>query len=126
MSDKPAFPTYQVGPDGLPECDWRDIGGPYVWLVYWYEMGFYEGDGLACALRPDGQVDIGSLSHCTCFGPAEHWPGEIISVEELRHQIHHDPDRPGNAVRQKGDYDYRRWLALGAKVTALLGGAETR
>jgi len=86
---------YDVGPDKLEDYDLNWVGGykedhqqgdgGYEWVVYWYENEYYEGYGQAVALRKDGLVEVKDLSHCSCYGPMEHWATEAstISVEEL-------------------------------------------
>lgn len=73
---------YNVGPDepyGYEEKDDR-----YVWLVYWYEIGDYCGDGEAVAFGKDGLVYFYGLGHCSCYGPFDDWgsPGKGMTVEE--------------------------------------------
>ena len=58
---------YQVGPDdpGIPnEPD-------FIWIVHWYEIGDYCGDGEAIGLHKDGFLYTCGLSHCSCYGPCD-------------------------------------------------------
>lgn len=76
---------YNVGPDELCDWDLEQVGEGYDWLVYWYEVGCYDGDGEAVALRKDGMVEIKCLGHCSCYGPMDDWATGIseVSLEEL-------------------------------------------
>ena len=83
---------YQVGPDDAydePQNDER-----YLWLVYWYEIGDYCGDGEAVALGVDGKLYVYGLGHCSCYGPFDEWGvnrSDGIAVEDFlkeRDSIH--------------------------------------
>lgn len=75
---------YNVGPDEL--CDY-EVGqitaDQFKWLVYFYEIGDYCGDGEAVAMGKDGLLYYTSLSHCSCYGPMESWPDRKITVTEF-------------------------------------------
>jgi hypothetical protein len=64
---------YNVGPDTVYEEKEILQDERFLWVVYWYESGSYEGDGEAVALHTDGTLHTFSLSHCSCYGPFEDW-----------------------------------------------------
>lgn len=70
---------YSVGPD---QIDDRDCEG-YEWVVYWYEIGDYCGDGEAVSF--DGTYyRVHGLSHCSCYGPEDGMQcGDIVSLDSL-------------------------------------------
>jgi hypothetical protein len=100
---------YNVGPDELSEWDFSDrLKDGYVWFVYFYEEGSYEGSGEAVALREDGTLDLHNLGHCSCYGPMEEWPSTVaMSVEEFV--------RPKDSI-----WDYEAKDAVFQKVQELL------
>lgn len=53
----------------------------YIWLVYDYWYGSYEGDGEAVKMNKDGTLWALNLSHCSCYGPGENGNWEKISPE---------------------------------------------
>ena len=71
---------YSVGKD---EIDWgwhhiQDVD----WFVYWYENGYYEGNGFAVAKRGN-ELELYNLGHCSCYGPLENNPFDKISIERF-------------------------------------------
>lgn len=69
---------------GVDECDYLDAqldGG--LWLVYWYEIGDYCGDGEAVSLKEDGRLYFANLGHCSCYGPGDGGFSESCSVEDF-------------------------------------------
>lgn len=64
---------YSVGPD---VCDYIPNDENFVWVVYWYKIGDYCGDGEYLALHKDGTLYNGGMSHCSCYGPFD---GGLIS-----------------------------------------------
>ena len=104
---------YNVGPDELSEWDFDDrLKEGYVWFVYWYENGGYDGHGEAVALREDGTLDLHDLGHCSCYGPLEEWPSTVaMSPEEYV--------RPKDSV-----WDYESKDAVFQKVSELLSEAS--
>ena len=73
---------YQVGPDdpGIGEDE------RFEWVVHWYEEGSYEGSGEAVGLcKEDGLLYVQSLSHCSCYGPAD--DGMIVGVTADKHAV---------------------------------------
>lgn len=81
---------FNVGPDELASYEFDYIDqSKYEWFIYWYIVGDYEGGGEAVALRNDGKLQAGSLSHCSCYGPLDdgndYWKGQGdgITVEEF-------------------------------------------
>jgi len=66
-------------PHGLPS----EQDENFVWLVYYYEDGYYDGSGEAVALMADGRLQLLNLSHCSCYEPFEDWMnGQFVSIEE--------------------------------------------
>ncbi len=104
---------YNVGPDELSEWDFQDrLKEGYVWFVYYYEEGSYEGSGEAVALREDGTLDLHNLGHCSCYGPMEEWPSATkMDVTEYL--------RPKDSV-----FDYEAMEAVDKKVRELLSEAS--
>ena len=39
-------------------------------IVYWYEVGDYDGSGWALVQKADGWLSV-CLGHCSCYGPEE-------------------------------------------------------
>jgi hypothetical protein len=65
---------YNVGTDQLSEYDFGCVKeGFFEWFVYWYEIGYYDGQGEGVALGKDGLLYYGSLGHCSCYGPMDSW-----------------------------------------------------
>jgi hypothetical protein len=63
---------YNVGVDELRDYDLEEINSSkYIWMVYWYDGGSYDGTGEAVAFGKDGLVYFKSLNHCSCYGPME-------------------------------------------------------
>lgn len=62
---------YSVGPDESYDigCDNVVKNEEYVWMIYWYYAGNYEGDGDAVCLGKDGMLYQYHLGHCSCYGP---------------------------------------------------------
>ena len=75
---------YNVGPDELTDYGLKYMDGAYKWLVYWYEIGGYDGSGEAVALREDGMLVVKNLGHCSCYGPMEDWAtgSSVVSRDE--------------------------------------------
>lgn len=101
---------YNVGQDVLSEE--YDLGQvvkeKYLWLVYWYENGGYDGHGEAVALGTDGMLYRTGLSHCSCYGPMDGFGGvTAITKEEF--------------LRDKDDiFDYDARKEVKDKVRELL------
>lgn len=77
---------YSVGCDELDDWDWKEIEAEkYIWTVYWYESGCYEGSGEAVTLGKDGLLYCKDLGHCSCYGPMEDWETgcSVMTVEEF-------------------------------------------
>ena len=74
---------YNVGSDVPYDLPNDDEG--FVWLVYYYESGYYDGSGEAVALAKDGKLHCFNLGHCSCYGPMDSWPvtTDIQTVEEF-------------------------------------------
>lgn len=71
---------YSIGPD---ECYDVPNSEGLQWLVYWYESGYYDGQGQAVALWEDGSVTVKDLSHCSCYGPFDSWGKDNVTIEEV-------------------------------------------
>ena len=79
---------YNVGKDvpyDLPSED----DSTYVWLVFDYEDGGYDGQGTAVALGVDGLIYVKDLSHCSCYGPFDgfgygKWSPGVTIMEYMR------------------------------------------
>lgn len=73
---------YQVGPGELSD-DQVGAVKECVWLVYWYEIGCYCGDGEAVSF--DGKnYTLHNLSHCSCYGPDDKLStGDTITLDQL-------------------------------------------
>lgn len=105
---------YSVGPhdDAFDGSTFKDV----AWVVYWYEAGDYEGDGLAVALRPDGLLEECGLSHCSCYCPGDGWNGvggKGVTVEEFL-KVHGPSDNALNHYEDSMD------ALIVAKVRELL------
>lgn len=77
---------YSVGPDELPEEDLNEIAmEKYIWMVYWYEMDFYKGQGEAVLLGKDGRLYVRNLGHYSNGGPLDDWEDDrsVMTIEEL-------------------------------------------
>ena len=68
---------FNVGPDEISEQDCKG----FVWVVAWYETGYYDGSGNAISF--DGEVyREHNLGHCSCFGPESGMQdGDVISID---------------------------------------------
>ncbi len=77
--------VYNVGDEDQGLTSMMAADEAYMWSVYWYESGSYEGSGEFVALRKeDGKLLIGNLGHCSCYGPEDGWgTGTILTVEEF-------------------------------------------
>ncbi len=69
---------YKVGPDEAYDEPSNNID--YKWLVYWYEVRDYCGDGQAVALGVDGRLYYYDLSHCSCYGPFDEFGKNRASI----------------------------------------------
>lgn len=105
---------YLAGPDSLTQDELGQIPGDRLWVVVWYLADDYEGSGWAAALRPDGNIEHKSLSHCSCYGPMDgDW--SVVSVEEFLTYDVMDHAMPSRE-RTANDYDKGTWVALVSKV----------
>jgi hypothetical protein len=101
---------HQVGPDAIGECDEDSYFNKhkYIWVVYWYESGYYDGYGDAVSWDGD-RYRFHSLSHCSCYGPEDGLVnGDIISPEAITG----DSVTPGTEIRKE----------IVDKVKELIGG----
>ena len=113
---------YSVGPDSLSEEDFDAMGASaFVWIVYWYEGGSWDGAGLAIWRRRDNhKIYWENLGHDSCDGPGV---GALveggITRGEVEGPLTQDVDAPGR-TRSPSDYDFKRWVAVGQAVRAVL------
>lgn len=57
------------GSDELNKYDMKDIEKLNAeWLVYWYEVGSYEGSGFSIWKNGDTYY-YHDMGHCSCYGP---------------------------------------------------------
>jgi hypothetical protein len=118
MSQKRKTIVHEVGPDKFDSYDWKEIDrDKYVAFIVWYELGSYEGNGLAVGVLPDGTVEFDDVSHCSCYGPTERWGGakhvpakQFLYECEVDTYFHRSPRK-----RTSDDYDFERWDAVGQK-----------
>lgn len=96
--------VFNVGPEEI--C--IPIGDPYDWLVYWYQSGSYEGDGVA-AYKKDGKFGWANLGHCSCYGPEEQLGLAEMDIVSLIQDL----------TTNNGDYDHDRMAPVKAKVIEL-------
>lgn len=91
--------VFSVGVDEVDFVDSED----FVWLVYDYEYGYYEGNGTAYALRKDGKLFEFSLSHCSCYGPEDDFPnnGDEVSIKSVLKPIESAIDERSNPIVDK-------------------------
>ena len=87
---------YNVGVDEPYDLNYR-IEDCFVWVVYDYEDGCYDGNGTAVGLnKDDGMLYVKNLGHCSCYGPMEGGmlSGDKYTVEQfLAHKdnvLHYD------------------------------------
>lgn len=59
---------YNVGNDIPYDINLLDDNN-IVWLVYYYESGYYSGSGEYAALLKNGNIYAGTLDHCSCYPP---------------------------------------------------------
>lgn len=74
---------YNVGPDevygDLEEAD-------FEFIVYWYQIGDYCGDGEAVGLcNSDKLIYVKNLGHCSCYGPMDGGmkSGDTMTVQDF-------------------------------------------
>jgi len=85
MLEKKEFPIHNLGPDALDTWDMKYVPDDFAYLVYWYEQGSYDGDGVAIFKTKSGKFGWVCLSHCSCFGPCEDFESvgfELASILE--------------------------------------------
>lgn len=52
--------------------------------IYHYEYAWYNGSGCAIGIqKDDDMICVYDLGHCSCYGPCDDGPNEIISKEEF-------------------------------------------
>lgn len=75
--------VYNVGLQQLEDYELKEIVNDkrFLWTVYWYESGSYEGDGEAVSLGKNGLLYKTSLGHCSCCGPTENWSGTHTEIQ---------------------------------------------
>ena len=85
---------YNVGRDSLNEYDLEYLDKEaYEYLIYNYEVGYYDGSGVAVLKDNNGKFILMDLGHCSCYGPLEerdpkciYLLGEIIELLDKRSQ----------------------------------------
>lgn len=80
---------YDLGPDcpGIPhDPRKRD----YDWVVTYYTIGDWCGEGEAVAKAGD-QIFYWDLGHCSCYGPYDNSPEEILLDDIKSNNIHNSP-----------------------------------
>lgn len=93
-----------VGPDELNEWDLEIIPADVELFVYYYEIDYYEGSGVAIFKRND-KYGLHYLGHCSCYGPMEDFDGiTIYTAEEME------------KIVQNGDYQYNHAPEVWAKL----------
>ena len=111
----------QVGPD---DAHFDDTGRFTGDVIYWYEQGSYEGEGIAIERLPDDTFQEWDLGHCSCYGPADHCEPVPIGPDVVFNMV----DSIGRE-RVPADSDYAMWKALCAAAMNLWakpGEAEAR
>lgn len=114
--------VYDVGPHSLDSWELDAIPGDRVWVVVWYESDYYEGSGLAAALRPDGDIEYKDLGHCSCYGATDGWQVgnvRVVSPEEFL-KLGEDDDAVPGRKRMSSDYSFERFRAVVDKARELL------
>lgn len=76
---------YNVGRDSLDKYDLEYLDKEiYEYLIYNYEVGYYDGDGAAVLKDKNGKFILIDLGHCSCYGPLEERnPKCIYSLDEI-------------------------------------------
>jgi hypothetical protein len=80
------IPVYALGPDFVSqeEIEGLCLTWPRIlWIAYSYEVGCYEGHGLAIVKRDDGTFLFWGMGHCSCYGPCERVELMTVSLEAL-------------------------------------------
>jgi len=95
--------VFQVGPE---EIDYDRFD--FDWLVYWYQTGSYDGDGVA-AYKRDGKFGWANLGHCSCYGPEEQIGEPKMDIVSLMQDL----------TTTEADYDHDRMEPVRAKVIEL-------
>ncbi len=118
------YPVYSVGPILLDGYDLQHLPDDLAAVIYWYEQGDYEGDGILVELHNDYTVSYGYLGHCSCFGPMDQWSenrDRRMPIAEFRELETYD-----NAFKMRermpADSDYKMWQAIFAKFKEIVGG----
>jgi hypothetical protein len=98
---------YNVGGDDLPLGDMQECD----WVVYWYELGGYDGRGLIAWKKGD-KYDYEHIGHCSCYGPMADVEGDYASLtaEQLVAEL-----KPIS----KEDFDYKYAKLVYDKVMKL-------
>lgn len=71
-----------VGPDETG----AELPEGATWCIYWYEIGSYEGNGVAFAGNEKDEYWTKSLGHCSCYGPfgEDSLPWDQATLAEFR------------------------------------------
>jgi len=96
-------------PVGPGICTWAkdEIPKGTSLIVYWYEYGNYDGQGIAIA-KVGRTHHYANLGHCSCYGPTEAGFKLLGGRKALKQFL-----RSGDGVpRAPKDYDYARFAAI--------------
>lgn len=76
---------YNVGKDSLDKYDLKYLDEEaYEYFIYSYEVGCYDGSGVAVLKDNNGKFILLDLGHCSCYGPLEECsPKCIYSLEKI-------------------------------------------
>ena len=75
---------FSVGPDELESYELSYLPDNYLYFVYYYKNGYYDGDGYGILVDVDKKMYKAYLSHCSCYGPLDDWQKELeITRDEL-------------------------------------------
>lgn len=78
--------VFKVGPDEPYDLD--SLGTDFIWLVYWYQDGGYEGSGEAVKLGMDGKLYVANLGHCSCYSPCEDgFKGKGFTIDQFKESL---------------------------------------
>ena len=103
---------FNVGTDTLDEYELEKL---YLKaddvVIYKYEQGAYDGNGIIVVKHGNGSVQYANLGHCSCYGPTDQVTWSDISLEALLDNKD-DLDRR----RTPNDYDYSMWNVICEKA----------
>jgi len=79
--------VFSLGPD---EYDPDNLPKDRIWVVYWYEEGYYDGSGIAMIKYLDGTFDWHCMGHCSCYGGWEEYIEAHMTFEEALADLDHN------------------------------------